>query len=212
MKNFDYHEAVFRDLPNSYKKWIDEEKKFLRGKIKKDSKVLEVGCGDGRSLKDIIDITQNLVGIDIDKNAVIIAKKNFEKYPEVNIIEGDGRKLPFENATFDFVICMTSFVNFDNNKYIILEEMGRVLKNKGEIIMSVFNEDAFDERMKIYKKLKAPIIKTEGTKVIFDKSLGANTSEQFSKEELDEIFNKESLKINEIKKAGIGYVLSATKK
>lgn len=212
MKNFDYHEAVFRDLPNSYKKWIDEEKKFLRGKIKKDSKVLEVGCGDGRSLKDIIDITQNLVGIDIDKNAAIIAKKNFEKYPEVNIIEGDGRKLPFENATFDFVICMTSFVNFDNNKYIILEEMGRVLKNKGEIIMSVFNEDAFDERMKIYKKLKAPIIKTEGTKVIFDKSLGANTSEQFSKEELDEIFNKESLKINEIKKAEIGYVLSATKK
>lgn len=212
MKNFDYHEKVFENPPDSYIKWVNEERVFLRKNIKKDSKVLEVGCGDGRSLKDIIDITQNLVGIDIDKKAVICAKKAFEKYPQVEIIKADGKKLPFGNAAFDFVICMTSFVNFDNDKYIILSEMKRVLKYGGKIIMSVFNEDAFNERMKVYKQINAPIKKIEGTKVIFDKSLGANTSEQFSKEQLGKIFDKESLKIEEIKKAGVGYVLSLIKK
>jgi ubiquinone/menaquinone biosynthesis C-methylase UbiE len=123
MKNFDYHEAVFENLPLSYKKWMDEEKVVLRKTVSKNAKVLEVGCGDGRSLKDIVDISSQLTGIDIDKNAVIYAKKYFKKYPSVKIFQANAKHLSFKDNTFDFVICMTSFVNFDKDKVKILKEM-----------------------------------------------------------------------------------------
>jgi len=211
MRNFDYHEKIFESLPNSYKRWIDEEKIFLRKEIKKDSKVLDVGCGDGRSMKDIIDITQNIIGIDIDNSAVLFAKKEFKEYPNINVLKANAKKMPFSDSCFDFVICMTSFVNFGEDKYNGLNEIKRVLKENGKIIMSVFNEDAFEERMNVYKDLNIPIKKIDGTKVIFDKSLGANVSEQFSKEQLINIFNNVNLKIIKINRAGIGYVFSAIK-
>jgi len=55
------------------------------------------------------------------------------------------------------------------------------------------------------KKLKSPIKEIKGTTVIFADSLGDgdNISEQFSKEELSNIFKKVQLNIIEIKNIGI---------
>ena len=90
--------------------------------------------------------------------------------------------------------------------------MKRVVKNKGLIIISVYSENAFEERMKLYKKIKTPIKEIKGTTILFDQEVeGDNMSEQFSKEELIEIFNKCKLKPLEIKKFGIGYICKLTK-
>ena len=81
--NIDLWERVLNDIPESYKSWFKDEKLFLHKYITKNSKVLEVGCGDGRSIKDILDITPNIVGIDYDQKAVDDAIKNFRNYPSV---------------------------------------------------------------------------------------------------------------------------------
>lgn len=52
---------------------------------------------------------------------------------------------------------------------------------------------------------------TDNGKIIFDESVGANTSEQFSKEELVEIFNHTKLKVDKILKSGIGYMCLLSK-
>ena len=92
-----------------------------------------------------------------------------------------------------------------------LNEMKRVVKKSGGIIISVFSEDALPERLKLYKKLKTPIkeIKKDGT-VIFGFG-GDNISEQFSKKQLKEMFRKAGLKLEEIKKVGIGYLCKLSK-
>ncbi len=209
LKNIDLWEKVLEDMPESYKEWLNGEREFLRASITKDSKVLEVGCGEGRSLKDIFDITKDLTGIDNAQEAIDDAKNNL---PEIKFLKADGKDLPFEDKSFDFVICMTTFANFGSDKYKILEEMKRVLKNDGKIILSVFSEDAFEERMKLYKKVKVSIKEIKGTTVIFEEGFGGeNISEQFSKEELEEIFNKVELNLIEIKKIGMGYVCKLSK-
>jgi len=174
--------------------------------------VLEVGCGDGRSIKDIIDITQNITAIDHDQKAVNDAIDNFKEYPNIKIILGDARELLFKDKNFDFVLCLTTFANFGDNKFKALGEMKRVLKNRGKIIISVFSEDAFEERMKVYKKLGSPIKEIiDNKKVIFNESLGDNVSEQFSENELIKIFNKINLNVEIIEKSGIGYMCLLSK-
>lgn len=209
--NMDYWDFVLRNLPESYRKWFLEERKYLIKNITKDSKVLEVGCGDGRSLKDIINITKNLTGIDHDNKAIADAKNNFSSYSTIKIIKADATRLPFENEEFDFAICMTTFANFGNKKFIILKEMKRVLKKSGKIIISVFSEDALEERMKVYKATGVKIKEIKDGKIVFDESLGDNIPEQFSEKQLREIFTKAKLKIVEIKKLNIAYICKLKK-
>ena len=123
----------------------------------------------------------------------------------------DARNLPFKDDFFDIVICMTTFSNFGDYKIEILNEIYRVVKNNGTVIISMYGDNAFNERMKIYKKFKSPIKAIKGTTVYFHERIGDNVSEQFSKKQLTEIFNKTKLKIVEIKRAGIFYICKLRK-
>ena len=209
--NMDYWEFVLKNLPKSYHKWFEEEKKYLQNIITPDAKVLEVGCGDGRSIFDVLPATKNVTGIDHDDKAIADAKNNFSSYPSIKILKADATKLPFEDEEFDFVVCMTTFANFADKKFIILEEIKRVLKNSGKIIISVFSEDALEERMKVYKASGVKIKNIENGKVVFDESLGDNISEQFSKEQLEDIFSRANLKIDDITKVNIAYLCTLSK-
>jgi ubiquinone/menaquinone biosynthesis C-methylase UbiE len=209
--NMDYWGYVLKNLPKSYHIWFEEEKCYLQKTITPNAKVLEVGCGDGRSIFDILPLTKNITGIDHDIKAISEAKHNFSNYPTVKILKADATKLPFKNEQYDFVVCMTTFANFADKKFIILDEMNRVLKNSGKIIISVFSEDALDERMKVYKAAGVKIKEIRNGTVVFDKSLGDNISEQFSKKQLEDIFSQTDLHIKEIRKANIAYLCTLTK-
>ena len=198
--NIDYWENLLINLPKSYKKWFEKEKKYLQKIITKDASVLEVGCGNGRSIFDILPKTKNVTGIDHEDKAVVDAKNNFSRYPSIKILKADAAQLPFDNEEFDFVICMTTFANFADKKFKALEEMRRVLKDSGKIIISVFSENALEERMRVYKTSGVKIKEVKNGTVIFDESLGDNISEQFTKEQLENIFSKVNLKIEDIKK------------
>lgn len=177
----------------------------------RNARVLEVGCGYGRSLLDVVGLTMNLVGVDQDKTAIEHAKMNLKKFPKVKLIVADGKKLPFKSGSFDYVLCLTTFANYDD-KYKILREMRRVLKADGNVILSVYAENSLRERLKIYKKINAEIkeIKPNGT-VVFD-DFGINGySEQFSKSQLKATFKKSELNIVEMKKVAIAYICMLSK-
>ncbi|MEK6898475.1 MAG: methyltransferase domain-containing protein [Nanoarchaeota archaeon] len=206
-------EEVLKSQPESYQKWFIEEKRYLLKNIKPKSKVLEVGCGDGRSIHDIIGLTQDIVGIDYDETAVEHAKEKLKNYPSVKIMLADGRNLPFEDNVFDYVICMTTFANFGEDKFKALNEMKRVLKSKDKIIISVFSEDALPERIKVYEKImgeKGFEVKENG-KVIFRYFGQDNVSEQFSDKQLISIFKKAGLRVEDIKKINIAYICKISK-
>jgi len=209
--NIDYWEEVIKNQPVSYKHWFDKEKDYLRKIVAPNSKVLDVGCGNGRSIFDILPLTQDVVGIDHEEKAIKDAVASFAQYPSVRFIQADATEMPFGNESFDFIICMGTFANFADKKTGILKEMRRVLKQSGKIIISVFSEDAFDERMKLYKQTGVKIKEIKGTTVVFDESLGDNISEQFSEKELRVIFKQTNLKVEDMTKVDIAYLCTLSK-
>jgi len=100
-------------------------------------------------------------------------------------------------------------IGIDNDSNAI-ERSKEALKDSQNV--EIYSEDAFEERMKLYNRVKVSIKEIKGTTVIFEEGFGGeNISEQFSKEELEEIFNKVGLNIIEIKKIGMGYVCKLSK-
>ncbi len=210
--NIGYWEQVLTAPTQAYQDLFEAEKKYLIEHIQTDSKVLDIGCGDGRNIQSILEKTKNIYGIDNDSDAVEMARSKFSNIETVEIKVASADKLPFESEIFDAVTFLMILPNLENNKEDSLIESARVLKKGGNLILSTFSETAFDERMKIYKMVKVPIKKIEGTKFIFDDSLGANTSEQFSLDELSVLGEKAQLKIVDSVKVGdLAYIVKYQK-
>lgn len=207
--NIEYWEAMRRQMPLPYQEWLAGELPFLERHIPKDSKVIEVGCGTGRTLENLVTTTKKLVGIDHDPEAIALAKKRL--IPQIQLRIAEATNLPFESNSFDYALCLASFANLADIKYAALEEMKRVTKNTGKIIVSCYSEDALPARIEMYKKQSAPIrqILPSGT-VIFDFD-GDNISEQFSREDIQTIAKKSGLRIDELTKIGIGYYCALSK-
>jgi len=211
-RNMDFWEEAMKKSPKSYRELFAAEKGYLKEHISSASKVLEVGCGKGRSMEDIANSTPYIYGIDNDVVAVSGARELFGNCSSVSVLLADGKDIPFKDSFFDYVVSMTTPANFGDDKYEVYGEMRRVLKDDGEMIMSVFNEDAFSDRIKTYMALNVDIKEIrDNTTVVFNEELGSNVSEQFSRSELEDIFDKSGFKSEEIVKAGVGYICRARK-
>lgn len=101
-----------------------------------DGKVLEIGCGVGRLLKD------GWYGIDISENMLATA---MVRKPKCHYKICDGRNIPYANETFDSVYCVLVFQHLPIDAvedYIY--EASQVLKKGGKFIFQ-FIEGTEDE-------------------------------------------------------------------
>ncbi|GAK59302.1 membrane-associated protein [Candidatus Vecturithrix granuli] len=98
-------------------------------------KLLDGGCGDGRTLITFIQEFQIIgYGLDISTEALIKAKKNYIKEGyNIYLQQGDIRDLPYENDSFDGVLSFGVIEHFLDFKKAIKEQF-RVLKPHGKVV------------------------------------------------------------------------------
>ena len=114
--------------------------------LKSGDRVLEVGCGKGFLVKDLMQICPGLevFGLDISEYAVM----NCE--PEVigRIHVGNATRLPFPNNSFHAVLSINTLHNLDRaNCVLAVQEMERVSPGRGYVQVDAFRnseeEDIF---------------------------------------------------------------------
>ena len=105
-------------------------------------KLLDYGCGFGRFYRFFKDRSVEYYGFDIASNVVKIAEKN---YPELKgrLITAEGEELPYEDNTFDKVICYGVFDACIQEK--ALAEMLRICKVGGVILLTGKNDNYHDD-------------------------------------------------------------------
>ena len=125
--------------------------------IKKDSKILDIGCGGGRNIQRFsqqISDEGRVVGIDYSEVSV---EKSFELNKEaiergiVNVLNGSVSEMPFYDGTFDIVTGFET-IYFWPDLINDLREVNRVLKKGG--IVFFCNEAVYREgEMEKYDEL-----------------------------------------------------------
>jgi len=96
--------------------------------------ILDLGCGTGALLKEIkeLNIAEQLFGIDISPNMLEIAKNKLGN--DATLILGDSERLPFEDSSFDAIVCNDSFHHYPQPD-IVEKEVSRCLKQNGVFII-----------------------------------------------------------------------------
>ncbi|AIA31405.1 class I SAM-dependent methyltransferase [Leptospirillum ferriphilum] len=75
---------------------------FERGYLGPGSRVLEIGCGEGRNLRGLWPGTAAAVGMDYVEEPLRTARKSLPE--KVSLVQGDLFALPFREKSFDVVL------------------------------------------------------------------------------------------------------------
>lgn len=97
-------------------------------------RVLEVAVGTGRNLDHYASDT-TITGIDLSPEMLKLAEEHAGNLGRsVELREGDAAQLPFDDASFDTVVCALSLCSIPSPSRA-LEEMSRVLAPGGQLLL-----------------------------------------------------------------------------
>jgi len=115
-----------------------KKKNYLLEKVvevissQKKGKILDLGCGDGKTGKRLFDLGFEVEACDMDKD-------RFEFHKEIRFSNGNlNDPLPYSDNTFDYIIFMEVIEHIYNPGFVI-SEISRILKKGGRLILSTPN-------------------------------------------------------------------------
>jgi 2-polyprenyl-3-methyl-5-hydroxy-6-metoxy-1,4-benzoquinol methylase len=102
---------------------------FCRDKyLRPDDSVLDVGFGLGYGMHIMAGKARNIAGVEVDERAMEHGRRVFEGHPFVKeLLAYDGRRLPFDDNSFDVITCVEVMEHVRDYNALLLE-MVRVAK------------------------------------------------------------------------------------
>ena len=132
------YENIIKDFPK-----IMQTIRFKNFDFYPNQKILDIGCGQGRHcFGAYMHADLDVYGIDMGFDDVKKANENFNQFNErldkksCNFIVGNAKTLPFEDNSFDHVVCsevLEHIIDYES----ALKEIKRVLKPDGTFALSV---------------------------------------------------------------------------
>lgn len=167
-KIYDFFEEVVN------KKVYEETGEYVAREKEDNDVVLECACGTGTISKYIAKKCKHLTATDYAEKMLIETKKILKDFNNVIIEKADITKLNYDDESFDKVVA-GNVIHLLDNPYDVLNELLRVCKKNGKVIIPTYTNMSGDKQSLITK--------------ILDK-FGIGFKRQFSLETYKEFFLK----------------------
>ena len=131
---------------------------FETVELRKTECLLDVGCGTGLFINEIAQMVKEIIGIDISRRMLEIAKRTCKNLSNVNLICADADYMPVQKKIVDKIVSFTLLQHMPKMDYTHKEFL-RIAKDDAIIILT-FTKKTFDleDVKKLLNKLPLTII------------------------------------------------------
>ena len=134
------------------RQYLDKEIQVVCERIKPGDFVLELGCGYGRVMNELISETGLLIGIDNSFKSLQYGIRTYIKSKSVDLICMDAQNLGFHEKLFDLVYCIQNGVSaLGIEPELLIDEALRVTKLTGKVLLSSYSDKFWEERLKWFQ-------------------------------------------------------------
>ncbi len=168
----DLHHDEFNYKWIQYNKWLD----LLASKLEKGASIIDLGCGNGRAVKYLIDKGFNGIGVDVSEKMLELARNHI---PKGKFFNTDFNELDFNEGSFDAVISFFALNHIpkDEFKKVMLSSKN-ILKKNGLLLLGMVKGDSegfwkgfYGTNMELYgssysKKELTDILKSIGFEIL----------------------------------------------
>jgi ubiquinone/menaquinone biosynthesis C-methylase UbiE len=136
--------STITELPNTEVTSTQLKRSFQRycfaKKLSGNGRIVEIGCGGGQGLNLLLDISNDVIGYDIDQKNIDICKQNYKNEKRIKFIKADVENIEFEKNTIETILIFeTIYYLKDQNKFF--KKLHQSLKKNGKIIICSANKD-----------------------------------------------------------------------
>jgi len=126
------------------------------GTFTKEDLVVDVCCGNGRHLIPCAKRCKKAIGVDLSRELLCIVQKKLDEnnLDNTNLLHSNVVHIPLRHNTVNAVLYIASLHNIKGRDRRIqsLREVGRILKNDGKALISVWSRWQDKYRKQFFKK------------------------------------------------------------
>ena len=106
------------------------------------TRILDVACGTGLLLKMMSERSDDPELVGIDGVPAMLAEARKRLGSDATLLDADAEELPFEDDSFDLILC-TSALHYFLNSEAMFREIRRVITPSGNAIITDWSRDFF---------------------------------------------------------------------
>ena len=135
--------------PPRVRQYLRAETAHAAKSISPGDRVLELGCGYGRVLNELLPCAAALlVGIDTSSSSLELAGRLLGNQPHCHLARMDAGRLGFRKRAFDLVIGIQNGVSaFGVDPSTLIAEAVRVTRRGGRVLFSSYAAEFWDDRL-----------------------------------------------------------------
>jgi SAM-dependent methyltransferase len=145
-------QQVYDLAPPRIRQYLDAETRYVIENVQGTSRVLELGCGYGRAMKEVAPYVTWIVGNDISRGSLHLAASHLRRFRNCDVVRMDASRLAFRDGTFDAVFCIQNGISaFGGDRHQLVTEAVRVAKDGGVILFSSYSPRIWADRLEWFR-------------------------------------------------------------
>ncbi|MFW9861517.1 MAG: class I SAM-dependent methyltransferase [Candidatus Thorarchaeota archaeon] len=138
--------------PPRIRQYLDAEIQYVLGYVEPHYSVLELGCGYGRVLSELIPYSEHVVGIDTSLESLKMAKLLLRSKHNCDLFEMNAAMLGLRENRFDIVVCIQNGISaFKVDPHTLVNESLRVTSPGGICLFSSYSDKFWEDRLEWFR-------------------------------------------------------------
>lgn len=128
------------------KQYFAEEIDYVRQRLTGKERVLELGAGYGRIVRELAPNCASIVGMDISEDSVRLGKEYLKDFPNADMVSMDVHQMHFDRP-FDVILCLQNGLSAMRADDQTIQGILAVLAPGGTAFFSTYSANFWDHRI-----------------------------------------------------------------